>query len=483
MSRSEQQRRIADDPKLQSRPLDLATLDARLQVVSHESDSDGITSRQAGRQATDSSTPPFTEADRIAAARERELKAYHKLVADGGRPVYPLERLYEVSVRPEEYSNILQPWEGHFGHLGRLWHCPDSCSGNSWEVFGRQWLRWKDFRKWQRDNRDLEDDDGGFPVFLEKFKDRVKRFWRKSAVQAELARIDADMSGMKRMWDERQSLRAVQRYYCHEFGCDGTLTDYTDAARRRLARHNFHFTRPFRFHQDLGEQDQRATWIEYLYYECWWLDRITRKIERATPIHDKGWQKLMDAKVVHSSETYEALRDMSRRCRNVSEQEWAQDRVKRAQETLDQVADQSQTSESGSSQKKEAAAAALEAAQSLWQSIKTRNECIAEYLSSAHAFQTSQKDFKRHRSLLSWIRDQIRLIEAEHEQTKLATTDCRKGTRGTKRRHESEEDDSPERSVKKPVLSNDAAGPMRVGEQAHDVPESHAEISASARNG
>lgn len=52
-----------------------------------------------------------------------------------------------------------------------------------------------------------------------------------------------------------------------------------------------------------------TTWIEYLNYEHWWLDKYTSDIERLEPDHDKAWQELVDLKILRPHETKEFLRD------------------------------------------------------------------------------------------------------------------------------------------------------------------------------
>ena len=42
--------------------------------------------------------------------------------------------------------------------------------------------------------------------------------------------------------------------------------------KRGLKAAGFNSRRPFSFHNDPKEQDERTTWIEYLRFECWWQD-------------------------------------------------------------------------------------------------------------------------------------------------------------------------------------------------------------------
>lgn len=67
-----------------------------------------------------------------------ERKGYEELLADGGRPWYPIHFLETVSTNPVEHKELLHCWQGdtYYGQ-------------NAWEVFEPQLLRWRDFRAWQ----------------------------------------------------------------------------------------------------------------------------------------------------------------------------------------------------------------------------------------------------------------------------------------------------------------------------------------------
>jgi hypothetical protein len=62
---------------------------------------------------------------------------------------------------------------------------------------------------------------------------------------------------------------------------------YAKAVKRRLASHSF--TQPFELDEDPKKQHGPTTWIEYLNYEYWWLDKYTSDIERLEPERDKLW--------------------------------------------------------------------------------------------------------------------------------------------------------------------------------------------------
>ena len=79
-------------------------------------------------------TPPSAE--------EYEIEAYNTLVSEGGRPVYPISLLEEVSQNPGKHHEMLQPWLNY-----------PNTSPTEWEVFRNQRRSWREFRQWQKYNR------------------------------------------------------------------------------------------------------------------------------------------------------------------------------------------------------------------------------------------------------------------------------------------------------------------------------------------
>jgi hypothetical protein len=288
-----------------------------------------------------------------------------------------------------------------------------------WEIFDRQLERWQDFRRWQRDNRWLEDDDdGGFSAYVEDYKRFLKRHYNEKALPKALAEIEADPSFVKGQWDKRQRQRQLQRYYCREFhGGDG-FSDYVDAVKRRLARHEF--TRTFQLKEDPKRQDKLTTWIEYLNFEYWWLDRYTDAIERLRLDHDKAWQKLVDLKVLRPHETQEFIRTNACSKRDHAERQHAWKAVQRATAKAEQVYTSTQLDSRRLSIPKperrrsiQAATHELVTAQRLLESVTRHNDLITEFVRGTWGFKDAKKDAARLRILLPWILEQVPLIEAE----------------------------------------------------------------------
>ncbi|KAI1118972.1 hypothetical protein F5Y14DRAFT_446779 [Nemania sp. NC0429] len=85
----------------------------------------------------------------------------------------------------------------------------------------------------------------------------------------------------------------------------GDFEGYVAAARRRLRDHGF--TEEFRLDEDPRRQDERLTWIEYLEFEYWWLDKRARSVETAQERHERVWEKIVESGIPRPGETREEL--------------------------------------------------------------------------------------------------------------------------------------------------------------------------------
>jgi hypothetical protein len=60
---------------------------------------------------------------------------------------------------------------------------------------------------------------------------------------------------------------------------------------------------PFELHADPKQQDQWTTYVEYLGFECYWLDRLARSARKLRPQYNAKWERLVKAEVVNRSNT------------------------------------------------------------------------------------------------------------------------------------------------------------------------------------
>lgn len=62
------------------------------------------------------------------------------------------------------------------------------------------------------------------------------------------------------------------------------------AVEKRLAFHNF--VQSFQLAEDPRQQDKRTTWVEYLNFVYWWLDRHAAFMKASEPQYRKAWEEL-----------------------------------------------------------------------------------------------------------------------------------------------------------------------------------------------
>jgi len=429
--RRAQERILSQNPAAHSRPLDLDQLDAHLRLVSEgENSVSQVQERMQGRV-----TPPYSEEDQLRDLIDEETEAFNDLVCDSGRPLYPISLMAEVSRNPEEYRDKLRPF----------WDYPRD-SQVSWLVFQRQLKRWHAFRNWQIDNRGLEVDDGGFPAYVE----MMKRLYTKDGYDDGVAKIEADPTYLQSGWAYEQRIRRWQRYHQRERDCNG-FSDYVDAVKRRLARHGF--TQPFQLQEDPKLQDKLTTWIEYLCFEYWWLDRYTDSIERLKPDHDRRWQELVDKKIPKPHETQEFIRTTpsSMQRQRDDDQAWkakmeAEAEAKRVYFLTQKDPSRLSIPEEKRKQMLLAATIKIVAAKKLYESTKQRNDLVTNFIRETFAYVGAKRDAAGHAALTQWVLEQVPLIEAESVQPNMtvAAPDTKSG-----KRKRSQDDANPEERCQK----------------------------------
>lgn len=337
---------------------------------------------------------------------------------------------------------MLRPWQEHLTQI-----CAEG-------IFQRQLQRWQDFRKWQNDNRGREDNDGGFPAYVQQRKRWIKEDYPDRVSAELLAEIEADPSRLKSDWDQAQFLRRRQRRLCRELGCKG-FRDYAEAVKRRLARHGF--TQLFELDEDPKQQDKLTTWIEYLNYEYWWLDKYTGDIERLEPEHDRLWQELVDEKILRPHETKDFVRTMASGYEREADKEQAMKAVQRAESEAKRIYILTQEDPERLriprakriSMLKHGTERLLAARRRLEQA-KSHSFLIIQFVRATFGYAGAKNDAVRHRILLQWVLDQVPLIEAEMNLSRERGRLGPGGRRATKRSLATDEE-LPERPTLKRV--------------------------------
>ncbi|KAL8310409.1 hypothetical protein RB597_010309 [Gaeumannomyces tritici] len=317
------------------------------------------------RRAPSKSTSPSIPEDTPAALLEVELESLAKLVHDGGRPAFSADLAEQVYDNPAKFLGMLRPWLGN----------PDSASQHDNDIFGRQLDRWKEFRRWQRDNR-------GMPVAEE----QKHRF-------------------------EMERIKHKEVHGDHDF------SQYASAVKRRLERHGF--TLPFRLDQDPTQQGTWETWVEYLAYECWWLDCHRKPLASLESRRDKTWKGLQVMGLLGPSDSQEYfLSSASARQRQI-----AVDRANNALKSAELAAREAPS---------ETANQELDVAQKKLAAILERKSRIRGFKKIARRIQVVEMDICRQTARLEWVREQLRQIKAdERKRPAQAARSTRKRRRAT----------------------------------------------------
>lgn len=351
----------------------------------------------------DDETEIYDEEDERVNLRNNETEAYSDLVNDGCPPLYPISLLEQVSRNPEEHREMLWPF----------WAYPRDYTA-SWLVLQRQLKRWQDFRNWQNDNRSLKDDDDGYTAYVE----MRKRGCIKDGELKELAEIEADPECLRSGWERHEHyIRRWQRRWQREPDCDG-FPHYSDAMKRRLARHGF--TWPFQLHEDPKQQDRLTTWIEYLSFEYWWLDRHTKSIERLKPDHDRRWQELVNSELFKPYETKEFIRTTI----SSMQRGEAIDRAWEAREEAESEAREVFVSTQEDShclsvpatkriRMLQATTRKLVAAKQQYEFAKRRDDLARDFIQATFDHEYARKDAARQQILLQWVLKQLISIKPD----------------------------------------------------------------------
>ncbi|KAF5128416.1 hypothetical protein E5D57_009355 [Metarhizium anisopliae] len=403
------QRASTNNPTANSHPLDLDKLDALLRDVSAGDDSlsqDRLPARERQTESPEENDQEIYQ--------RRETEAYNNLVHDGGRALYRIDLIDSVSKDPDAYREMLRPfWRGvRCDKLSEDDHLDPRA------VFQRQWLRWENFRMWQLVNRRIEEnnDEDEFLAYVERTKHKFRKVgWAEAA-----AEIEADPTILKqpgRGWYYIQRHRDWQRRYQRELGCEST-SDYEEAMKARLAKHGF--TRTFYLAEDPKQQEKLTTWIEYLGFEYWWLDRYAASIERLKPKHDEAWEELKRKGMVKNDETPEFVRTDASGTRCQREEDYARKAVQDAESEAKSVYQKTQKDPNRLSIPKQRriemvvkARKRLLAAQEALDFTKRRSDSLIDFVRGTFDYDDAREDVLNQTNLLEWAVAEAHAIEAE----------------------------------------------------------------------
>ncbi|KAI0976493.1 hypothetical protein F4678DRAFT_417362 [Xylaria arbuscula] len=344
----------------QSRPVDLDQVNALLLKIGAHSNRRWSRSPSPQPLSPSSSATKSPEPPQLA-----QTTFYHKLVLEGGRPLYPIHLLDDISKTPEAYRDLLQPWQDR----------PDR-EEPKWNIFWHQWMSWKAFRQWQRNNRGP-----GYPHNPVEFT-------------------------------------AYDTFVGH-FRTGSTT--YEKGLEQALAHYGF--TQPCQVDQDPKRQDKLTTWIEYLAYMCCVTDKCIRKFSREEPMLDEAWNMLSEANVIEASDTMEWIRDDKSAFQRQDEVDQAWQEMKSAEAallSLQEPEDYRRDSSHGSLAPKseiQVARSRLETARESVAFMTRRTQHMTKFFTASSDYFQAERNVQCFQSRLQWVADQIPLIKAELEES------------------------------------------------------------------
>ncbi|EGX94715.1 hypothetical protein CCM_02986 [Cordyceps militaris CM01] len=384
-------------------PLDVGKLDEILAAI-------GEVDRTAWSQlAVERPTSPNSRSDTshetpdaVESAVVAEKEAYDNLIKDGGRPLYPIQMIEQISGNPQQYRDLLQPF----------WKHPEPHSCRDWEVFQRQWRQRQTFRNWQLHNRGIivEED---FDAHVQERKDYLTKYYGGRGV----AEIEANPESLKkpgRLWDLRQKRKNKDRGCIRESRCSN-FAEYHAALKKRLSAHGF--KEQVSLQQDLTRQDSLQEWYEYLGFECWCQDKYLREYERHKIACDEKWKYIQSQSWVASHETPEHLGSwdgIEERYARVSEAQKHVDEAKLLVGCVRQRIDTGDASVSTSRQLDEALEK-LAQAEAEYKDADHRNHTINTLGNHIYACEEAKAAVDSQPALIQWILDQFPLIKSEME--------------------------------------------------------------------
>ncbi|UPK90899.1 hypothetical protein LCI18_001834 [Fusarium solani-melongenae] len=337
------------------------------------------------------------ERERLATRLNKEVEIiyYQQLVDDDGRPLYPIELIDEVFKNPEEHRDLIQPLQSYPGN------------NQPFNIFLEQNERWKDFRKWQKDNRGLEDENDTYEAHVKEatfWAKRTRLDWARADFEDKLKKNPLCLEAQL-MYEMKTRDRQRLRY--RERDCNGPA-DYFKAVKRGLASHGL--TRPFELNEDPKQQDQLTTWIEYLGYEYWCLDGYAESMERLAPKHDEAWKRLVDAKIVGPHETIDDIRSMRRSLQREKEAQQAHIEVRMVKAEAQRVFNLTQESperflipENQRVEMLNKVSQDVEHTERRHTRVKVRNDKVSAFVSGTHEYARANVKWTCHSLYVQWV--------------------------------------------------------------------------------
>ena len=419
------------------------------------------------RQGSGSTAPSSGECDRLdhEFLIKEETESYHKLVADGGRPWYPLYLLEDVSKNSEAYRDILGFWDSR-----------------GWLVYSKQWERWQKFRRWQRDNRgplevqaDFDRERAGFLQFCIEGGSDLSEFDTEERRESPLQSVSN-----RRRYEYRYTVeKGVSRKKDH-----ARFEAYVLAVATRLQQHGF--TRPFQLDRRPSSQDTLTAWIEYLNYEYWVHDGFVNEAERLQSRYNEALTALQNGNVLRPEETLDFISTLEYGFTFGNEKHNAQKAAKAAKAAVLTAREMLESTNNARLRQERGDALAqtqtrLDRAIKAAKAAEKRYRLIHAFLMAQNPYKQAKENAERHKILLRWILNQIPLIETEGAENVPHLAPSSSSNNKKRAREDDEEEALGEDPVKRhksedqPIEQVEPEPVQEIAEQTtlpEDVPES-----------
>lgn len=188
----------------------------------------------------------------------------------------------------------------------------------------------------------------------------------------------------------------------------GRFSTYCQRLRDRLVKRGFE--RSFEPCEEVGQQDEMATWIEFLDYKYCLYDETARFMSSHQHRRDEAWHRLVGSKVLQSDETEESLDGWLSHQLQKDEID-ARNNMKSAEKDL-LTAKCSGLSERNTSRMEAAKSMLATTATSLILASK-RRKLIRDFMKQTRSYRIAKNNKNRQSILLRWILEEIPLIESE----------------------------------------------------------------------
>ncbi|KAG5975113.1 hypothetical protein E4U55_007854 [Claviceps digitariae] len=396
-----------EDPSVNPCPLDFDKLNSLLLDVARKQDSfpqDGTCTSERDTFST-----------RVRPVYWQDLQTYNDLVNDGGRPLCSIDLLESVLRDPYRYDEMLKPYTGQ----RESFDASDLDDFDHYDAIPRQWHRWKNFRKWQLDNRGIDDkvqfEEDTFRAIVEELKRDCLDLGKTTEFVVDPVKVKKPGGE----WHLIQRNRSWQRQHQRELGCED-FSDYEKALTARLARHGF--TQPFRLEKDPKQQDQLTTWIEYLGFEYWWLDRYVASAASAEQKYYKAWEEQRKLGLFKDDDTPELIRTKiwrapleAEEARTIEAFEKVFFEVEKLDEDLRKDYNRGSSSEKQRIKVAEEARKRMSAAQEVKDVFLKRWDRINKFFSQTEYYDTAKETVVYQKNLVQWAVKQVQAIENEQK--------------------------------------------------------------------